>query len=62
MGGTKVMEDKSDFSVGTKQNQGLICRLISREIFTKAVSTWSSLQPSTSIVYIDSCSLISIDR
>ena len=32
-GGTKVMEDNSDFSVGTKQNQGLIsiCRLISRE-------------------------------
>ncbi len=32
-GGTKVMEDKYDFSVRTKQNQGLISRLISGEIY-----------------------------
>ena len=32
-GRTKVMRDKSDFSVETEQNQGLICRLISREIY-----------------------------
>ena len=31
-GRTKLMEDKSDFSVETKQNQGLIRRLISGEI------------------------------
>ena len=31
-GRTKLMEDKSDFSVETKQNQGLICRLTLGEI------------------------------
>ncbi len=32
-GRTKVMGDKSDFSVETKQNLGLIRRLISGEIY-----------------------------
>ena len=32
-GRIKVMEEKFDFSFGTKQNQGLIRRLISKEIY-----------------------------